>query len=225
MELIKKLKSLFNVDSIVELKKNSTYGFSINWLKATKENPYHIIFTSGLSDTKQKGTAQYPEFEFIELYFCLPEYWKVEDVSSDLKWPIEWLNKLAQIPQKNSTWFGPGDTIPTGNPPEAISAKFKQNHFILAEPITFETHLKEVNINDKLVRFLSIIPIFEAEMTHKTNHSAKILMANYKHRNLTEELDEYRTSIIKNRKINSFKMVIIGLCLAVGLTILFKLIL
>ena len=62
MELIKKLKSLFNVDSIVELKKNSTYGFSINWLKETKENPYHIIFTSGLSDTKQKGTARYPEF-------------------------------------------------------------------------------------------------------------------------------------------------------------------
>jgi len=225
MELINKLKSTFNVETIVELERNEAYSFSINWIKATKENPYHIIFTSGLSDSKQSDSSKYPEFEHIELYICLPEYWKITDRSDENQWPIEWLNRIAQVPQKNNTWFGPGDTIPAGNPIAAISSKFEQNYFILAEPIKFEDQLKEIRLNSRPVRFLSIIPIFEAEMLHKTKNSAKILMSKYIHTNLTEEIDEYRTSIIKNRRINLFMMVIIGLCLAVGLTIVFKLIL
>ena len=222
MELITKLKSIFNVETSVQLTENKEYGFTINWIKATKENPFHILFTSGLSNTKQLSSETYPEFEHIELYFCLPEYWKVEDTSLDSQWPIEWLNRIAQIPQKNNTWFGPGDTIPAGKPIQEISFKFKQNHFILTEPIKLEEQLKEVTLKDKSVRFLSLVPIFETEMAHKTNHSAKILMAKYTYANLTEELDEYRIPLIKNKKINLFMMVIIGLSLAVGLTLVFK---
>jgi hypothetical protein len=225
MELINKLKSLFNVDSIVELKRNNEYNFSINWIKATKKQPYHIIFTSGLSDSKQTGSEKYPEFESIELYFCLPEYWKVQDSSSDYQWPIEWLNKIAQVPQKNATWFGPGDTIPAGNPIHTISSKLKQNHFILTEPIKFESELKVINLDSKDVRFLSIVPIFEDEMKFKTKNSSKILLEKYKHNKFTEEVDEYRTPVVRNSKINMFMIVIIGLCLAVGLTIVFKILL
>jgi len=223
MELINKLKSIFNVETSVQLTENKEYRFTINWIKATKENPFHILFTSGLSNTKQLNSEKYSEFEYIELYFCLPEYWKVEDTSLDSQWPIEWLNRIAEVPQKNSTWFGPGDTIPAGNPTQEISSKFKQNHFILAEPIKLEERLKEVSLTDKSVRFLSVIPIFDTEMAHKSNHSAKILMAKYLYANLTEELDEYRTPLIKNKKFNLFIIVVIGLSLAVGLTIVFRL--
>ena len=225
MELINKLKSLFTTDSIVELTRNNDYNFSINWIKATKENPYHIIFTSGLSSSKQIGSEKYPEFESIELYFCLPEYWKVQDTSSDYQWPIEWLNKIAQVPQKNATWFGPGDTIPAGNPVNNISTKLKQNHFILTEPIKFEYELKVVSLASKDIRFLSIIPIFEAELHFKTKNSSKILLGKYKYNNFTEEVDEYRTSVVRHSKLNMFMIVIIGLCLAVGLTIIFKILL
>lgn len=225
MELINKLKSIFNVESITELTVNTEYGFSINWIKPTKKNPHHIIFTSGLSDSKQIGSEKYPEFESVELYFCLPEYWKVQDSSLDYQWPIEWLNRIAQIPQKNSTWFGPGDTIPAGNPVEIISSKLKQNHFILTEPIQFEALLKTVNLDSKEVRFLSVLPIFEDEMTFKTKNSSKILLEKYKDNSLTEEIDEYRTPVVRNSKYNLFTMIIIGLCLAIGLTIIFKILL
>ena len=225
MELLQKIKSIFNLDEVVELKKNTEFGFTINWIKATKENPHHVIFTTGLSDNKQTVSEKYPEFEFIELYVCLPEYWKVEDQSEAFQWPVEWLNKIAQVPQKNKTWFGPGDTLPAGVPPQSISTKFEQNHFILAEPIKYETELKEVKLENKTVRFLSIIPIFEKEMTFKTKNSAKILMSKYQYQNLNEEIDEYRTSIVKNSKFNFFMVIIIGLCIAVGLTIAFRILL
>lgn len=223
MELINKLKSIFNVESTTELTVNTEYGFSINWIKPTKKNPNHIIFTSGLSDSEQLGAEKYPELAYIELYICLPEYWNIEDLTTDSQWPINWLNRIAELPKKNKTWFGPGDTIPAGNPVKALAPKFDQNHFILAEPIKFKEELKVINCESKDVSFLSLIPIFEAEMLHKTKNSAKVLLSKYTHNNLTEEIDEYRTSIIKNSKFNIFMMVIIGLCLAVGLTIAFKL--
>jgi hypothetical protein len=225
MELINKLKSLFNTDSIVELKINNEYNFSINWIKATKERPHHIIFTSGLSHLKQIGSEKYPEFESIELYLCLPEYWKVQDSSSDYQWPIEWLNRIAQVPQKNSTWFGPGDTIPAGNPANSISSKLKQNHFILTEPIKFESELKVINLDSKDIRFLSIVPIFEDELKFKVKNSSKILLEKYKHNKFTEEIDEYRTPVVRNSKYNMFTIAIIGICLAVGLTLVFKILL
>ena len=168
MELINKLKSIFNVETSLELKKNRDYGFSINWIKATKENPHHIIFTTGLSDSKQSVSEKYPEFEHVELYICLPEYWKVTDRNDENQWPIEWLNRIAQVPQKNSTWFGPGDTIPTGRIPKPISNKFQQEFFILTEPILLESQLKEVELPKKTIRFLAVVPIFENEFDFKT---------------------------------------------------------
>ena len=222
MELIQKIKSIFNTAEVVELKKNVEFGFTINWIKATKENPHHIIFTSGLSDNKQTVSDKYPEFENIELYFCLPEYWKVQDRSADYNWPIAWLNKIAQLPQKNKTWFGPGDTIPAGNPKEKISSKLKQNNFILSDPILFENQLLNVNLDSKNVRFLSIIPIFEHEMSFKTRNSAKMLMTKYQFSNYNEEVDEYRTSIVKFKKVSPFWIVIILLSIAVGITAFFR---
>jgi len=222
MELLNKLKSIFNTDSIIELQKNTEFGFTINWIKATKENPYHLIFTSGLSDKKQTVSEKYPEFETIELYFCLPKYWKVDHKSSEYSWPIEWLNKIAQVPQKNNTWFGPGDTIPTGNPAKPISTKMIQNHFILAEPIKLETELKEVEIGSKSIRFLSVIPIYEQEMAFKTRNSATILMSKFQYSNYNEEIDEYRPTTVKFKKFNMVWIVVILLSIAFGITAFFR---
>jgi len=221
MELRNKLKSIVNVESIIELGRNNEYGFSINWIKATKENPNHIIFTSGLSDTKQLCSEKYPEFEHIELYFSLPEYWKVEDTSADYQWPIEYLNRVAQVPQKNNTWFGPGDTIPAGNPPTELSSKVKANHFIIAEPLKLEANLKTVELHSKTVRFLALIPIFEAELAFKQNHSAKKLINRFQLKEITEEIDEYRVSVIKKKRFSIFQIIISLITLATVIALLY----
>ena len=148
MELIGELKNKFDGAEIVTLKTNKEFGFTINWLKATKKRPYHLLFTSGLSNNTQGVIDSCLEYKHIELYFCLPDYWKIEDDSPDHNWPIHWLNKIAEVPQKNKSWFGPGDTLPAGKPPKQISSMMEENHFILAEPMKVH-QLTEFKIGDK----------------------------------------------------------------------------
>ena len=128
MELIQKLENVFLGADIVKLQTNKLYDFSINWIKATKQRPYHILFTSGLADKAQNTSEKYPEFKHIELYICLPEYWKVDQKETEHSWPIEWLDRIGAAQQSTESWFGPGDTLPAGNPPKAFSPKMEQNH-------------------------------------------------------------------------------------------------
>lgn len=221
MELIDKLKTIFNDGEIVKLQENKTYGFSINWLKATKKRPQHIIFTSGLAKHTQSVTEKCEEYKHIELYFCLPEYWKVEDKSPEHQWPIHWINRIAEVPQKNSSWFGPGDTIPAGNPPKNLSTQMEENHFVLVEPMKMEM-LTEVLVEDKTIRFLAIIPIYQKELDYKLRNSAKVLMAKFQHKNNTEELDNYRESVVGKMSFKYLWLVIIAvLVLAAVATVLF----
>ena len=196
MELVDKIKNTFNTTDSNEVFKNETYNFSIHILKPTRKNPYHIVFTSGLSDFAQNVSDKFPEFKHIELYFCLPDYWKIDNKSPEHNWPIKWLNRIAEVPQKNNSWFGPGDTLPAGNPPEELSDKLKQNHFILAEPMLFSEELTTVNLNDKSIKFLAIIPIYQKEIDFKLRNSAKVFMSKYQFKNHNELVDNYRETTV-----------------------------
>ena len=203
MILIEKLKSVFVGAEIVSLQTNRAYDFSINWIKAAKQRPYHILFTSGLANKTQNTSEKYTEFEHVELYICLPDYWKVENNDPEYSWPIEWLDKIGAAQQNTESWFGPGDTLPAGKPSKALSPKMLQDHFILAEPMEIES-LKEVNIEDKLVKFLAIIPIYPEEIDYKLRNSAKHFMARYQLKKNTELIDNFRLSVVKKM---SFKKI------------------
>lgn len=210
MELIDKVKNIFSDAEIVKLKENATFGFSINWLKATKKRPYHIIFTSGLSNKEQAVSEKCIDYKNVELYFCLPDYWKVEDESPEHNWPIHWLNRIAEVPQKNNSWFGPGDTLPAGNPPEQLSSMMEENHFILAEPMKMD-ELKEIQLNDKIIKFLAIIPIYQKELDYKIRNSAKVLIAKYQYKNYNELIDNYRNIVVRKFSFKYLWMIIIAL--------------
>jgi hypothetical protein len=196
MELIQKLETIFTNAEIVKLKTNRQHSFSINWLKATKQRPYHILFTAGLADKPQNTSEKYPEFKHIELYICLPDYWKIEKKEEEHSWPIEWLDRIASAQQSSESWFGPGDTLPAGKPPKAFSPKMEQNHFILAEPMKI-TDLKEVVLTENITRFLAIIPIYQRELETKLSGSAKHFMAKYQLLKHTELVDNFRLPIVK----------------------------
>jgi hypothetical protein len=209
MELIDKLNTIFRGTEIVKIQENTAHDFTINWIKATKKRPYHIIFTSGLSQKEQAVNVKCEEYKHIELYFCLPDYWKVDDRSPEYNWPIHWLNRIAEVPQKKNSWFGPGDTLPAGAPPKNISSMMEENHFILAEPMKIE-QLTELELNDKKVRFLSIIPIYQKEFDYKLRNSAKVLIAKYQHKNYNELIDNYRESVIGKMSFKYLWLVIIA---------------
>lgn len=222
MELINELKKKFDGAEIVTLKTNKAFGFTINWLKATKKRPYHLLFTSGLSENTQAISDSCLEYKHIELYFCLPEYWKMEDNSPEHNWPIHWLNRIAEVPQKNKSWFGPGDTLPAGNPPKEISTMMAENHFILAEPMEVK-QLKDFELADKVVSFLAIIPIYQKEVEFKLRSSAKVLMAKFQYEKNDEVVDNYRQSVVKAGNFKKYAWyAIIGLAVVLAVVIIFN---
>jgi hypothetical protein len=105
------------------------------------------------------------------------------------------LNLRAQIPQKNNTWLGLGDTIPAGNPAKNLSEKLHMNHFILAAPKRFTPSIGELGN----VAFLALVPIFQTELDFKLRNSATILFSKLEKAGITEMIDQYRKPVCRKR--------------------------
>jgi len=178
---------------------NSDYGFSIKVAKDPSWN-YYIVFTDGLSGRQQDVPEKYDAFKKLELYFCLPDYWELEQDT----WPVDWLNKLADIPQRKSTWFGPGDTIPAGNPTQPLSDRFPANHFMLVEPIKVKDVLEDPIFKTEGIQFMGIIPILQEELDYKIRNSATVLIARLVKNNYTEQVDFFRQAVCRKRFLNFF---------------------
>lgn len=179
---------------IVTLRENQAYGFKI-CRAHLPEYSCQFLFTEGLSKNIQDVKEGFEPFKKIELYFCLPDFWKLDNEP----WPIDWLEKLACIPQKNKTWFGPGDTIPAGNPPEYLSDRFEANHFMLTEPITLGYFFENELWASSGVRFLGVVLISQDELDYKIRNSATILTQRLQNSNHTEKVDLFRTSVCRKR--------------------------
>lgn len=166
---------------------NAEYNFEIVHLTPKKGN-YQLLLTKGLCSFEQNVKADCEKYKFIELYICLPDYWDL----THQNWPITWLNRLAELPQKNKTWFGPGDTIPAGNPPQVLDEKFKANHFILMPPTFMLAFLNEDIVNSENQSLLAVVPIFPREIKFKLKNSHTMLFNQFAKKGITELCDIYR---------------------------------
>ena len=187
-------KSIDSSCAISFLKRNDSYGFEIKLATAKNWN-YQLIFTDGLSAKEQPVKAGYEAYNKIELYFLLPSYWDLQAEN----WPIEWINRLAEIPQKNETWFGPGDTIPAGNPPEILSDRFPADHFMLVEPFEVKSFFDHEALQKAEIRFFGIVPICKPELDYKIRNSATVLFERLQKKNHSEKVDLFRTSVCRKR--------------------------
>ena len=176
------------------LRENAQYGFQVKWVNLPNEK-CQLLFTDGLAKNVQQVKDGFEAFKKIELYFCLPDYWNL----NENKWPIDWIERLGAVPQKNDTWFGPGDTIPAGNPPEIISDRFEANHFMLTEPISLAHFFENSFGTDFEVKMLGIIPICQEELDYKIRNSATVLTEKLKHANHSEKVDLFRTTVCRKR--------------------------
>lgn len=169
---------------------NEKFGFRILLYKPEQAN-YQLLVTDGLRKTAQEVNSDNEDLKHIELYFCLPEYWNIENA----EWPVYWLNRIAEVPQKFKTWFGHGDTLPAGKPAEEVADNFAANHFMLSRPI----HLKEVLTQNESQAFLGIIPLFQKEMDYKLKNSHTLLLNKFESKNINERLDIYRENTCKKK--------------------------
>ena len=193
------------------------------WMAIEPISGRKVLFTKGMSQFNQSDNSKAVEhvYPFVELYFLLPAYWKLEEENQ--QWPLGILKRLMNAPQEKGVWFGPGDTFVANrqlkqNRGEAkeidaqelnnnlkaapINETFQQNHIILNEPLAAQTFIENWEAKD--IHFLSLIPIFQKEFEYKQSRSAYELFDHFIKKNVTELIDEYRKEAVKKRFFGLF---------------------
>ena len=86
---------------------------------------------------------------------------------------------------------------------------------MLTEPILFKDEFETIEIDEKAIKFLAIIPIYQNELEYKLKSSAKVFVAKYQFKKYNELVDEYRLNISKSAKFKK-----IGWYIILGLSML-----
>jgi hypothetical protein len=162
------------------------------------KSPVSVLMTNGLSDYKMPVPEKMEGREYNELFFCLPSYWEWEDMdNSRTNWVFHWIQRLSKYVLENETWFGHGHTMPCGSNMESLSETMTQNHLFLSDPILLEMELAPVTVDGREINFLGIIPIFSDEMDYKQGKGTFKLMQKLRGKMVTEQLDDYRATVLK----------------------------
>lgn len=196
-ELIKQLQARFSTDEISTIQ-NKFGSFLLIFPK--NKNGNKILLTIELSEFQMNVHEKHVGEEFNELYFYLPSYWDLYDIDNpSMNWVFIWLERLKNHVISKNSWFGNGHTIETGKPLVALSDKMLQNHFILSHPMELTSELAPIKLDDKIIHFLAVIPIFEDEMDYKQGKGTVKLFKKFTQANVTEKLDEFRKTVLRNR--------------------------
>lgn len=163
-----------------------------------------VIMTDGLSNHKMTIPDLYSKREeyagryYTELFFCLPEYWDLEDKENpNMQWPLDTLQKLATGMLENNAWYGAGHSISNGNPPHEISETMKEKYFLLMDPILLDDYLPSIQIEGREINFLAIVPLFEKEFVKKNKRGYKKWRKFFIKRYGNEMLDDFRRNVHK----------------------------
>ena len=164
--------------------------------------PVTVILTNGLSDYSMPVSEKWKGREFNELCFCLPSYWELDDTTNpNFYWVYDWLFRFETFVREKETWFGPGHTIPAGNPIQPISGLLKQEYFLFGDPMLLRDELAPIQLDNKPVHFLVTVPIFGDEFDYKIGKGTHKFFKRYLNRKNTEVIDDFRPSILKSRMI------------------------
>ena len=159
-----------------------------------------VLMTNGLSDYKMPVPEKMAGLEYNELFFCLPSYWEWEDRTNPaMNWVFDWIQKLAKYVVERQTWFGHGHTLPTNKNMDSLSPTMKQNHLILLNPILLEDELSAIKVDDKMINFLAIVPIFADEMDYKQGKGTLKFIQKLQSRGVNEKLDDFRATTLQSR--------------------------
>lgn len=157
-----------------------------------------VVMTNGLSDFKMDVNEKLKGREYNELYFCLPSYWDWDALDNpQMNWVYPWIQRIAKHPIEKNTWYAPGHTLPAGKEMNPLSTTMKQNSFLLSDPLLLEEHLKALELPEKTIYFLAIIPLFKEELDYKIARGTFKFLRKMASAGVSEKLDDYRGSVLK----------------------------
>ena len=177
---------------------SETVHIDICIVNPTKEHNFYTLCTMGMSALPMK--APKPEFQYSELFICLPPDWKLTD--DDLKdednyWPIRLLKTLAKLPHEYNDWLFYGHSMPNGDPAQPYASNTKLSNVIMLEPFIINDSIINTEVNKKNIYFFPIYPLYDKEMEYKLTNDSDKLIALLKKNKITEIVDINRKSVVK----------------------------
>lgn len=159
-----------------------------------------VICTNGLSEFRMPVPEKLKDRAYNELCFCLPSYWEWEDIENpNMNWIFPWLQKLSKHVVEKNTWYAHGHTFTNEKDITPLSPTMLQNNLMLSDPILLENELQPISVEDKLVRFLTIIPIFEDELEYKHMKGTFKFMQKLTAKGTSELLDDFRKTSLRGK--------------------------
>jgi hypothetical protein len=81
----------------------------------------------------------------------------------------------------------------------SLSQTMQQNHFFLSDPVLLQDELSPIQVGEKNVHFLSVIPIFPDEMDYKQGKGTFKFEQKLRQHGVSEKLDDYRGTILRSK--------------------------
>lgn len=191
------LKTRFPTNEILSISYKDNHFLLIDF---TKEKGIKILMSTFLHTYQMPVPEKLQGYEYGEIFFCIPEYWDLTNPeSSHVNWLFEWLIRVASYTKDNSTWLGDGHTYNCTKYGSQLSNTCKQDHLFVSTPVLMENELTPILLHDKTIHFWALIPLFGDEMDYKQGKGTVKLKKKFLLKGVTEKLDEFRQSCLRNR--------------------------
>ncbi|MBX3182603.1 MAG: suppressor of fused domain protein [Polyangiaceae bacterium] len=180
------------------------------------DREHTLLITVGMSDAPmavpREVQGNNPElYRHAELVLGLAEDWPLATET----WPATLLSRLAQLPERHSTWLGAGHTVPNGDPPLPYAGGSELCCALIAPTFEVDEGFKQLRllpakkgadglIPGVLIQFYGVIPIFQEEMDLKLSQGAEELLDRLETYRVTEVLTPSRRNVAKRRKLWPF---------------------
>ncbi|ACT03801.1 suppressor of fused domain protein [Paenibacillus sp. JDR-2] len=146
----------------------------------TKKRNCFTLVTYGMSSLPMNVPSGAEEYRYAELMISLPPSWKLsnEDFKDERHyWPVRALKTLARFPHEHKTWLFMGHSLANGHPAQPYSEDAKFRGMLLTLPeVEDKREFFNLELEDKVVHFFSLIPIYQEEMDYKLKHGEEALI-------------------------------------------------
>lgn len=154
----------------------------IYFIKANKNQPYHILLSCGMSALPMNVPPDTESAEYAELMFLLPKEWNLNYESfEDEKnyWPVRIMKEIMIQPHEGKSWYGFGHTFGFDDG-EEFTDGIGFNSVMLA----YSTELKEnfttlLTADGKQIQIYTLIPLYKEELAYKRKYGVRKLLERF----------------------------------------------
>jgi len=170
-------------------------------VEATETKPFHVLITSGMSDrpmTIPEDLEGEPPAPRAELVLALDQSWPFgpEHLADDrYAWPLKLLASLARLPHAHGLWFGPGHTVPNGNPPQPYVPDSGLCGVLIAPPVAMPPDFPVLTHAEERLEFLAVVPVYAEEMQLKVERGTEVLFERFDAHDINEVLVPNRRKV------------------------------